>query len=48
MSRRKRLGKHTMGGGCLYIKRLDEIDLPTLQILIEESFRRMKQKAQNS
>jgi Domain of unknown function (DU1801) len=43
-----RLGKHTLGGGCLYIKRLDEIDLPTLQILIEESFRRMKQKAQNS
>jgi Domain of unknown function (DU1801) len=42
-----RLGKHTLGGGCLYIKRLDEIDLPTLQILIEESFRRMKQKAQN-
>jgi Domain of unknown function (DU1801) len=43
----KRLGKHTMGGGCLYIKRLDEIDLPALKILIEESFQRMKQKAGN-
>lgn len=24
----KRLGKHTLGGGCLHIKRLDAIDLP--------------------
>jgi hypothetical protein len=40
----KRLGKHTIGGGCLYIKRLDEIDLPTLRNLIEASFQRMKQK----
>ena len=43
-----RLGKYTLGGGCLYIKRLDEIDLPTLQILIVESFQRMQLKAQNS
>ena len=43
----KKLGKHTMGGGCLYIKCLDEIDLPALKILIEEAFQRMKQKAEN-
>lgn len=33
----KNLGKHTLGKGCLYIKRLDEVDLPTLTSLIEES-----------
>ena len=39
----KKLGKHTTGKGCLYIKRLDDIDLPTLTNLIEESFKRAKQ-----
>jgi hypothetical protein len=42
----KQLGKHTRGGGCLYIKRLDEIDLPTLKRLIEESVIHVKEKAQ--
>jgi hypothetical protein len=32
------LGKHTTGKGCLYIKRLSDIDLPTLKRLIEASF----------
>jgi len=41
----KKLGKHTMGKGCLYIKRLDEIDLPTLKSLIEESFKQIRDKA---
>jgi len=27
----KRLGKHKTGKGCLYIKKLDDIDLPTLK-----------------
>jgi hypothetical protein len=36
----KKLGKYTLGKGCLYIKRLDDIDLPTLTSLIEESFKR--------
>jgi hypothetical protein len=40
----KKLGKHTVGGGCLYIKRLDDIDLPTLKSLIEASFKHTKQK----
>lgn len=33
----QKLGKHTTGKGCLYIKRLDDVDLPTLRRLIEES-----------
>ncbi|MDQ6662473.1 MAG: DUF1801 domain-containing protein [Chloroflexota bacterium] len=41
----KKLGKHTIGGGCLYIKHLDVIDLPTLKHLIEESVKHVKQKA---
>ena len=41
----KKLGKHTTGKGCLYIKRLDDVDLPTLKSLIEESFKHVKQKA---
>jgi hypothetical protein len=39
-----KLGKHTTGKGCLYIKRLDDIDLPTLKSLIEESFKHAKDK----
>ena len=42
----KKLGKHTIGGGCLYIKRLDDVDLSTLKSLIEESVKHIKQKAQ--
>src|SRR5215467_10779661 len=30
----KKLGKHKIGGSCLYIKRLDAIDLSTLKSLI--------------
>ncbi len=41
----KKLGKHTTGGGCLYIKRLDDVDLPTLKRLIEESVKHVQQKA---
>ena len=40
----KKLGKHTTGKGCLYIKRLDDVDLPTLKSLIEESFKHVRQK----
>ena len=38
----KKLGKYTLGKGCLYIKHLDDIDLPTLKILIEESVKHVK------
>ena len=32
-----RLGKHRMGKGCLYIKRLDEVDLAVLEQLVSNS-----------
>jgi hypothetical protein len=31
----KKLGKHKVGGGCLYIKRLDDVDPGVLKALIE-------------
>ena len=33
----KQLGKYTTGKSCLYIKKLEDIDLPTLKRLIEQS-----------
>ena len=33
----KKLGKHKTGKSCLYIKKLEDIDLPTLKKLIKES-----------
>lgn len=33
----KRLGKHKTGKSCLYIKRLDDVDLSTLKELIKQS-----------
>src|SRR5215831_5306887 len=30
----KKLGKHSTGGGCLYIKRLTDVDLPTLKKIV--------------
>jgi len=33
----KELGKHKMGKGCLYINKLQDIDLPTLRKLIDQS-----------
>ena len=35
----QKLGKHTTGGGCLYIKHLDDIDLPTLKTLMRQSLK---------
>ena len=32
-----KLGKFTTGNACLYIKKLDDIDLPTLRELIKQS-----------
>ena len=32
-----KLGKHTTGSSCLYIKSLDDVHLPTLKRLIRES-----------
>ena len=40
----EKLGKHSVGGGCLYIKRLADIDVPTLKKLIRESVKQKKKK----
>ena len=38
----KKLGKHSLGKGCLYIKRLSEVDKKVLKELITESVKVMK------
>jgi hypothetical protein len=40
----KNLGPHKLGKSCLYIKRLDDIHLPTLKKLIKAGVRDLKQK----
>ena len=40
----KKLGPHKTGVGCLYIKRLDQIDPLALAALIKQSYRDMKKK----
>jgi hypothetical protein len=37
-----KLGKVKTGGGCLYIKRLEDVHQPALRSLIRESLRRIK------
>lgn len=39
-----KLGKHRTGRSCLYIKRLSDVDLPTLEKLIQESVAEMKRR----
>ena len=36
-----KLGKHKTGKSCLYLKRLADVDLPTLQVLMDESVKAM-------
>lgn len=38
----KKLGKHRIGKSCLYVKRLDDIDLEVLEQMIRESVDEMK------
>ena len=40
----KKLGKHSVAKSCLYIKRLADIDLPTLKSLIRESVKKKQQR----
>jgi hypothetical protein len=44
----KKLGKHKVSGSCLHIKRLADIDLPTLKNLIRESVKQKKRGAPKS
>ena len=37
-----KLGKHKAGVGCLYVKRLADVDVSVLATLIESSYRHMK------
>ena len=41
----KKLGKYKMGGGCLYINKLSDVDQKILATLIEKSFQFMKKAA---
>lgn len=36
----ERLGPHTTGKGCLYLKRLDAVDAPTLEALVAQAWSR--------
>ena len=40
----KKLGKHTTGKSCLYIKQLSDVDLPTLETLIRNCLKRKDSK----
>lgn len=39
-----RLGKHSVGKSCLYIKRLEQVDLEVLEILIRKSVTAIQEK----
>lgn len=42
----KKLGKHKTGKACLYINRLDDIHLPTLKKLVQQSVKHMRETNQ--
>ena len=37
-----RLGKHTCGKSCIYVKRLDDLHMPTLKKLVSESVKYLR------
>jgi hypothetical protein len=41
----KKLGKVKTGKSCLYIKKLDDIDMPTLETLVSRSVRHVEKRA---
>jgi hypothetical protein len=40
-----KLGKHTLTGYCIYIKRLDDVDLQVLERIVRDSFAFITEKA---
>ena len=40
----KKLGKHKATGGCVYIKKLEDVDLDELKKLVTSSFKSVKKK----
>jgi hypothetical protein len=37
-----KLGKHTTGKSCLYVKKLDDVDMAALRELVEQSVAHMR------
>lgn len=44
----KKLGPHTTGKSCLYIKRLSDIDLPTLKKIVTGSIAQMRKRTKTA
>jgi hypothetical protein len=42
----RKLGKHSTGVGCVYVKRLDDVDMGVLRQLVVESFAAVKARAE--
>jgi hypothetical protein len=42
-----KLGKHSVTGYCVYIKRLDDVDLSVLEQLVRASYEYIKEKSKN-
>ena len=40
-----KLGKHKMSGGCLHIKRLGDVDLATLERIVDGSVKKKRKKS---
>jgi hypothetical protein len=43
----QKLGKHKSGKGCLYIKKLDDVNINVLESLMKESIKFLKEKYSN-
>ena len=41
----KKLGKHKVGGGCLYLNKLEDVDLAVLEAMLRVAVARKKAKA---
>lgn len=41
------LGRHSLTGYCIYLKRLSDVDLPVLEQIVQESYRFIESLAQN-
>ena len=44
----QKLGKHKLGKSCLYMKKLEDVDVQVLTSLIDESVQEMRRKYPNS
>lgn len=44
----KKLGPHSTGKSCLYITRLDDVDMPTLKAIVAKTIAKMKKKSERA